>query len=276
MSHRPITKRRLLTDEPLHVSHELVGREIASPRRRAAALVLDYAVLLVPMLAVAIGAAALYLNLTEPAAYRAVTALLGKPTPEQADAAWGDLAPVLVHAEMPGVPAEAELAVERHDTAAAIEALKGYDLTFAVNFDESEGAKVAKGSISFEIQRLLPVPLRIVALFGVVSLYFTLCHASRRGQTLGKRVFGIRVVHLGGEKLSLFESFERAAGLLEIPATMGLALLSLWRDPNRRLPHDRIVHTAVVRVVRGKSIQGKSIHGKSIHGKSIHGESTHG
>jgi uncharacterized RDD family membrane protein YckC len=240
----------------LHVTRALVGREIASPRRRAAALALDYAVLLVPMLAVAVGVTALWLRMTEPAGYRGAVTLFGKPTPEQAEAAWGDLAPVLVHAEMPGVPAEAELAVERHDKAAMIEALKDYDLVFTVNFDETEGGEVAKGFIRFELQRLLPLPLRIVALFGVVSLYFTLCHASIRGQTLGKRLLGIQVVHLGGEKLSLFESFERAAGLLEIPATMGLALLSLWRDPNRRLPHDRIVHTAVVRVIRGGSGHG--------------------
>lgn len=157
---------------------------------------------------------------------------------------------MLVEAEMPGVPAEAELAVEHHDSAAAAEALRDYDLMLTISFEEEERSALPGKSIRFEIQRLLPTPLRIVALFGVLSLYFTLCHASRRGQTLGKRVFRIQVVHLGGEKLSLFESFERAAGLLEIPATMGLALLSLWRDPNRRLPHDRIAHTAVVRVKR--------------------------
>ena len=51
----------------------------------------------------------------------------------------------------------------------------------------------------------------------------------------------------------LFESFERAAAYLEIPATLGLCLISLWRDPNRRLPHDRVVHTAVLRVPRTSS-----------------------
>jgi len=243
---------RMLTDEPLHVSRALVGREIAQPGRRAVALLLDYAFLLVPMLVVAVGVTALWLHLNEPAAFRATVALFGKPTPEQAQKAWGDLAPVLVRAKMPGVPPEAQLAVERHDTAAAVEALKKYELIFTINFDESEGGEVAEGFIRFELQRLLPVPLRIIALFGVVSAYFTLCHASTRGQTLGKRLLRIQVVQLGGERLSLFESFERAAGLLEIPATMGLALLSLWRDPNRRLPHDRIVHTAVVRVTDGQ------------------------
>ena len=251
MSHGPTGKRRMLTGEPLHVAPALVGREIASPRRRAAALLFDYLVLAIPALGVAVGMAALWLSLNEPVAYRALTTLLGKPTPEQSAAAWGELAPLLVEVEMPGVPAEAELAVEHHDSAAAAEALKDHELMFTINFEEGEEPELPAKTIRFEIQRLLPTPLRIVALFGVVSLYFTLCHASRRGQTLGKRMFRIQVVQLGGEKLSLFESFERAAGLLEIPATMGLALLSLWRDPNRRLPHDRIVHTAVLRVERG-------------------------
>ena len=85
----------------------------------------------------------------------------------------------------------------------------------------------------------------------MAALYFTLCHSSRRGQTLGKRLLGLRVVQLAGERLSLFESFERAAAYVEIPATLGLCLISLWRDPNRRLPHDRVVHTAVLLVPKG-------------------------
>lgn len=242
-------RKRLLTEEPLHVSPALIGCEIASPARRAAALLLDYFILALPAVAVAVGAAALWLKLSEPAAYHGLTTLLNKPTPEQSVEAWGELAELLVETEMLGVPAEAELAVEHHDEKAAAQALKEYDLALSLDFGEGEreGQKVPEKTVRFEIQRVLPLPLRLVSMFGVVALYFTFCHASRRGQTVGKRLLGIRVVHLGGERLSRFESFERAAGLLEIPATFGLALLSLWRDPNRRLPHDRIVHTAVVR-----------------------------
>jgi uncharacterized RDD family membrane protein YckC len=84
----------------------------------------------------------------------------------------------------------------------------------------------------------------------VGALYFTLLTRGRRGATLGKRLLGIRVVRLDGHRLSLMESFERFAGYLHIPGSLGLSLLDLWHDPNRRLPHDRTVHTAVLSVAR--------------------------
>jgi uncharacterized RDD family membrane protein YckC len=92
--------------------------------------------------------------------------------------------------------------------------------------------------------------LRAAAVFGVGALYFTLLTRGRRGATLGKHLLGIRVVRLDGGRLSLRESFERFSGYFHIPSSLGLALLDLWHDPNRRLPHDRVVHTAVVRVSR--------------------------
>ena len=63
-------------------------------------------------------------------------------------------------------------------------------------------------------------------------------------------MLGIRVVRLDGHRLSLMESFERFAGYLHIPGSLGIGLLDLWHDPNRRLPHDRAAHTAVVRAPR--------------------------
>jgi len=119
-----------------------------------------------------------------------------------------------------------------------------------MSFQEGKEIKMAPKTVLLQLEKVIPRPFRTLALFGVGILYFTACHSSRRGQTLGKRLLGIRVVQLAGERLSLFESFERAAAYLEIPATLGLCLISLWRDPNRRLPHDRVVHTAVLLVPR--------------------------
>jgi hypothetical protein len=242
---------RLLTDEPLHVAPELLGQPVASPLRRAVALAVDYLILLLPVLAVAIGAAALSLHATDPEAYRGLrTFLLSKPTPAEAKAAWEAAGPLLVRLEAPGLPADAVEAGERGDREALAKALEGYDLMVTLAIGEREEIHLARKMVLLELDKAIPRPFRALALFGVAALYFTLFHASRRGQTLGKRLLGIRVVQLAGERLSFFESFERAAAYLEIPATLGLSLVSLWRDPNRRLPHDRVVHTAVLRVER--------------------------
>jgi len=242
---------RLLTDEPLHLAPELVGLPLASPFRRAVALAVDYVVLLLPVLAVAITAATLSLRVNDPGAYKGLRMLIfGHPAPAESRAAWEAVAPLLARIEAPGLPAEAHEAVGRGDRAKLAEALEGYDLMVTLAFDERKEVHMPPKMIMLQLDEVIPKPFRAIALFGVAALYFTLCHASRRGQTLGKRLLGIRVVQLAGERLSLFESFERAAAYLEIPATLGLSLVSLWRDPNRRLPHDRVVHTAVLLVGR--------------------------
>jgi hypothetical protein len=235
----------------LHVAREYIGRPVATPMRRAVAIAIDWAVLMVPVLAVALGAAALSLHFQDPGALQALRNLLtgGAKNSEAMHAAWRDLTPLLVRIEAPGVPCAAKEAAEHGELDAAADILSTYEFLFDLGLGEREEKAPAPNTVDFPVERLIPKPLRGIAGFGVVAVYFTLCHASRRGQTLGKRLTGIRVVQLGGERLSLFESFERCAAYLEIPASLGLSLLSLWRDPNRRLPHDRIVHTAVLREV---------------------------
>ena len=240
---------RRLTDEPLHVAPEFVGQPLAGPLRRAVAFAVDYAVLFFPAILVALAAAVLSLRTADPGAYGGLKTLIFEhPTPEQSRVAWEAVGPILVRLEAPGLPSEAIEAGEANDREKLATALEGYDLMVTMAIGEREEIKVPRHTILLETEKLIPRPFRALALFGVAALYFTLCHASRSGQTLGKRLLGIRVVQLAGEGLSLFESFERAAAYLEIPATLGLSLVSLWRDPNRRLPHDRVVHTAVLRV----------------------------
>lgn len=105
-------------------------------------------------------------------------------------------------------------------------------------------------AVRFPLERLIPQAVRGVALYGVAALYFGLLTRGRKRATLGKRVVGIRVVRLDGERLTLFESLERFVGYLHIPGTLFVGLVDFWRDPNRRLAHDRVVHTAVVRATR--------------------------
>lgn len=248
---KDLKEPRRLTDEPLHVAPEFVGRPLATPTRRAVAFAVDYAVLFIPAILVALAAAVLSLRMADPEAYGGLkTLIFSHPTAEQSRAAWEAVGPILVRLESPGLPAAALEAGEANDREKLGEVLQGYDLMVAMAIGEREEVKLPPHTIMLQVEKLIPRPFRALALFGVAALYFTLCHASRRGQTLGKRILGIRVVQLAGERLNLFESFERAAAYLEIPATLGLSLVSLWRDPNRRLPHDRVVHTAVLRLER--------------------------
>ncbi len=240
---------RYLTDEPLRVVAELCGQPLASPLRRALALAVDWIVLVLPSLAVALGAALLSLRLSDPNGYRALNSLW-RDTPMEPAARHTmlrDMAPLLVRIEAPGLPVAVTAAVEAGDLDRAADLLATVKFTYALSLGPHQEAPLQRNQVRVELEHLIPKALRAAAVLGVAALYFTLLTRGRRGATLGKRLVGIRVVRLDGERLSLRESFERFSGYLHIPSSLGLALLDLWHDPNRRLPHDRVVHTAVVR-----------------------------
>jgi hypothetical protein len=125
---------RYLTDEPLRVVPELIGQSLASPTRRALALAADWAVLVLPSVVVALAAALLSLRLSDPGGYRALLGLWqGAPAaPAARHALLRDIAPLLVHAEAPGLPAAVAAAVETGERDRAAALLEDVDFLFAL------------------------------------------------------------------------------------------------------------------------------------------------
>jgi hypothetical protein len=83
--------------------------------------------------------------------------------------------------------------------------------------------------------------------FGWVGLYFTAFLALWKGQTPGKRMAGIRVVRLDGEKITLWAAFERFGGYAASIFTGLLGFAQIFWDKNRQALHDKISETVVVR-----------------------------
>jgi hypothetical protein len=84
--------------------------------------------------------------------------------------------------------------------------------------------------------------------FGWSGLYFTAFLALWRGQTPGKRLFGMRVVRLDGREMTWWCAFERFGGYAASLATGLLGFVQIFWDPNRQGIHDKVVHTAVIRL----------------------------
>jgi hypothetical protein len=82
--------------------------------------------------------------------------------------------------------------------------------------------------------------------FGWAIAYFTLLPTWWRGQTVGKRLFGLRVVELTGKPLGLMTCFGRYGGYAAGLATGGLGFLQVLWDPNRQAVQDKLAHTVVV------------------------------
>ena len=92
------------------------------------------------------------------------------------------------------------------------------------------------------LRRLHKLGLR----FGWAVAYFSLLPFWWRGRTVGKFVFGLRVVELTGKPLGLMTCFGRYGGYAAGLATGGMGFLQILWDPNRQAVEDKLAHTVVV------------------------------
>jgi uncharacterized RDD family membrane protein YckC len=82
--------------------------------------------------------------------------------------------------------------------------------------------------------------------FGWASIYMTVMLSWWKGQTVGKRIMGIRVLRLDGDPITWWAAFERAGGYAAGFATGLLGFAQVYWDANRQAIHDRISGTVVV------------------------------
>ncbi len=90
--------------------------------------------------------------------------------------------------------------------------------------------------------------------FGVgwAVFYFTFTIYWCHGQTLGKKLLGIKVIQLDGSELGLFGAFSRQGGYGAGFATGLLGFLQVYWDPNRQAIQDKVVSTVVIRLGQPK------------------------
>jgi uncharacterized RDD family membrane protein YckC len=77
-------------------------------------------------------------------------------------------------------------------------------------------------------------------------IYFSLSNYWGNGKTLGKRLFGIRIVSVVHEKINFWHAVERALGYGASSLEFGFGFLQYFTDANRRTVHDRIAETIVI------------------------------
>ncbi len=80
-------------------------------------------------------------------------------------------------------------------------------------------------------------------------VYFTLLTYFTNGQSLGKKLFHIKVISISRDRLTFWKSFERSFGYGASSLEFGFGFLQYFIHPNRATVHDRIAETIVVAVV---------------------------
>ena len=234
------------------VDQSLIGRDLAPPTRRVVAFGVDVGLLAVPTILAALCCAALSLRITDRPAFDAVRALAaGEVRTEAATVdVMAALLPRLVAIGADGLPLEAITAVKAGRARDGAHFVKDADIELSLTFSDDQRS-VKPGAIRVNVLKFVPGVARGAALFGVPAIYFTLLGLTA-WSTLGKRLLGIEVCRLDGQRPTLMASFDRFGGYAQVPGTLFFGLTDLWRDPNRRLAHDRGANTVVLRCVPSK------------------------
>jgi hypothetical protein len=261
---------RWVTPEPLNVAPRLVGLPLATPQRRAAAMAVDLAV--VALLSGVSGfwlVGGLVMVVLQLRSQRGGTrwrtlvgwgfaGLLGLLALQEAWDTWGPDRAVhqaAARAEAAANKAEAvaeaaanqsEVAAERAPAAARPASAAGPDAEQRIAQLEAEVAALRKPqplNLRHELDRAIDAA---GASFGWGIVYFSLLPAWWGGQTPGKKLFGLRVVELTGQPMTVMRCLRRYGGYAAGMATGGLGFVQLLWDHNRQGIQDRTAHTVVI------------------------------
>ncbi|MCH2189807.1 MAG: RDD family protein [Gammaproteobacteria bacterium] len=126
-----------------------------------------------------------------------------------------------------------------------LEDIEANDIAFDYLFDSSQSNDVSLGT--GVLDWIKDAVSELGRSFGWAAVYFSALTAWLSGQTIGKKLFGIRVVRIDGKNIDLWESVGRYGGYSAGIATGFLGFLQIYWDGNRQTIQDKISETMVIR-----------------------------
>jgi hypothetical protein len=259
-------RRRWVSPEPLNVAPALVGLPLASPSRRALAVALDLAVIALLSdvsgfwLLAGLALVALQLRSRRGGATRGprwvvgwmIAALVVLLALQQAGEQWQRWRQPVVHGHgasglSAGDADEADAgdAESAAATASAASAPQRSDAQRIAQL-EAELAEARRPKPLHWRERLGQMLDDLGAGLGWGIVYFSLLPAWWGGQTVGKKLFGLRVVELTGKPMTVMRCLKRYGGYAAGVATGGLGFVQALWDPNRQAIQDKTAHTVVI------------------------------
>lgn len=268
---------RSVTAAMLNVGDDLLGRPLATPARRLAAMTID-------LLLIAVASSVVNAWLVAAVALTAWT-LIRRRRGETPPARPRWLGPVVVALLLIGAVdawrvRTAPQVAQEHDPVrlaqlAAQQAAHSWSIAAsgigqAASSPDASGAIAEAGtdaaieamatriqSLETEVKRLRGAPpdwrekaavwLDELGLgYGGALLYFTLVPLWWPGQTVGKRLLALRVVELTGAPVTVSLTFKRFGGYMAGLATGGIGLAQVMWDPNAQGLQDRAARTLVL------------------------------
>jgi uncharacterized RDD family membrane protein YckC len=100
----------------------------------------------------------------------------------------------------------------------------------------------------------------------IPTIYFTLTTYITNGQSIGKKILGIKIISIYHYRIGLWYCIERSLGYIASTLELGIGFMQIFWNPNRMALHDRIAETVVIsyRTKKEKEIELKSTSDKSV------------
>jgi|GEM_PF-1523510 hypothetical protein len=251
----PRKKPRLVSQEPARIHRNLIGRQLASPGRRAFAIAVDM-ILVFILTAFAVSVS---LNRRAPGLAQGIIRMLSS---QESDPSYSDRSLSLMTSVFAFVnryrpemlPDSIRAALESNDTAffRRLDIKPGLTLTMDISTGKPSTYDPETGLLVLRNDLLFGKKPPFLEGFTFFLLYFTFTTWVMAGKTPGKALARIRVARLDLKRLNLWDAFGRAGGYSASLSTGCLGFLEAIWHPNRQTIHDRIAGTVVLKETREK------------------------
>jgi uncharacterized RDD family membrane protein YckC len=81
----------------------------------------------------------------------------------------------------------------------------------------------------------------------VPTIYFVLTTYFTNGQSIGKKILGIRIISIYHHRIGLWHCIERSLGYVASTLELGIGFFQVFWNPNRMTLHDKIGETMVIK-----------------------------
>jgi uncharacterized RDD family membrane protein YckC len=243
---------RFISQEPQTIAPVLLGKPLATFRRRAVAMSLDFLLFGIVVGGIFLTLTALSFHRENPAFFprlknqgKIVDA--GEASREKVHLV-GDFLKIVDRRCPDALPPKFREMVCNEDQVILNRELEGESLTLGFGSGPTRLMMAeGKNTLSIGTDLLLGSASTFLSWGALFVAWFTLWTRFGKGRTPAKRLLGIRVIRLDGEPLTWWDSFTRAGGYGASAATAFLGFLeSIWH-PNRQAMHDKVAGTVVVR-----------------------------
>lgn len=81
----------------------------------------------------------------------------------------------------------------------------------------------------------------------VPTIYFVLTTYFTNGQSIGKKILGIKIISIYHHRIGLWHCIERSLGYVASTLELGIGFFQVFWNPNRMTLHDKIAETIVIK-----------------------------